>query len=110
MYYYKYIQFIIVPSSSPQGCGEDKWLPLLKARAVENQCYIIAANQTGVNYDGCECYGHSTIIDPDGKTLNKLNDLEGVSIVNIDLSKLKSKNRHIFGLKRKLSDSINSSC
>ncbi|MFT6926284.1 MAG: putative amidohydrolase [Psychromonas sp.] len=63
---------ILVPAAFTQTTGEAHWLPLLQARAIENQCYIIAANQSGR-----EKYGHSMIISPWGEVLEQLKDGEG---------------------------------
>ena len=50
---------------------------MLQARAIENQCYIIAANQGGLHSDGRETYGHSMIVSPWGKVLKELEEGEG---------------------------------
>ncbi|MFT7053416.1 MAG: putative amidohydrolase [Psychromonas sp.] len=63
---------ILVPAAFTQTTGQAHWLPLLQARAIENQCYIIAANQSG-----SEKYGHSMIISPWGEVLEQLEDGEG---------------------------------
>lgn len=63
-------QIILVPSSFAKRTGEAHWEPLLRARAIENQCFVIAANQWGTVND-LETYGNSMIIDPWGKILAK---------------------------------------
>lgn len=63
---------ILVPAAFTQTTGQAHWLPLLQARAIENQCYIIAANQ-----GGREKYGHSMIISPWGEVLEQIEDGEG---------------------------------
>jgi predicted amidohydrolase len=63
---------ILLPAAFTKVTGKTHWLPLLQARAIENQCYIIAANQGGQN-----TYGHSMIISPWGEILQQLKDEEG---------------------------------
>ena len=65
----KNLNFISVPSAFTKITGQKHWLTLLKARAIENFCYIFAANQFGKNTNKRETFGHSVIISPDGKIL-----------------------------------------
>ena len=65
----KNLNFITVPSAFTKITGEKHWLALLKARAIENFCYIFAPNQVGRNTKKRETFGHSAIISPDGKIL-----------------------------------------
>ena len=58
----KKLNFISVPSAFTKITGQKHWLELLKARAIENFCYIFAPNQTGKNTKKRETFGHSTII------------------------------------------------
>jgi deaminated glutathione amidase len=57
---------------------------LLRARAVENQCYVIAAAQGGRHENGRRTFGHSMVVDPWGKVLNVLPEGEGVVMAEID--------------------------
>ena len=79
----KKLNFISVPSAFTKITGQKHWLELLKARAIENFCYIFAPNQTGKNTKKRETFGHSTIISPDGKIL-KLKK-SGIGIVYADI-------------------------
>jgi len=80
----KNLSFISVPSAFTKLTGQKHWLTLLKARAIENFCYIFAPNQVGKNTKKRETYGHTAIISPDGKLL-KLKKLgTGVIYSNID--------------------------
>ena len=65
----KNLNFITVPSAFTKITGKKHWLALLKARAIENFCYIFAPNQVGRNTKKRETFGHSAIISPDGKIL-----------------------------------------
>ena len=64
--------------------GKRHWHSLLKARAIENFCYIFAPAQGGIHYNGRKTFGHSMIISPDGKILKELKKSEGVITVPID--------------------------
>ena len=63
------LNFITVPSAFTKFTGQKHWLELLKARAIENFCFIFAPNQSGKNTARRETFGHSAIISPDGKIL-----------------------------------------
>ena len=68
---------LLVPAAFTHTTGQAHWLPLLQARAIENQCYIIAANQGGEHQCGRQTYGHSMIISPWGEVLKQLQYGEG---------------------------------
>ena len=84
----KSLHFITVPSAFTKITGKKHWLSLLKARAIENFCYIFAPNHTGKNTKKRETFGHSVIISPDGKILKLKKSGTGVIYANIkpDLS------------------------
>ena len=65
----KNLSFIAVPSAFTKFTGQKHWLTLLRARAIENFCYIFAPAQTGKNTSKRETFGHTAIISPDGKIL-----------------------------------------
>ena len=67
-----------VPASFTEPTGKAHWEILLKARAIENQSFVLAAGQFGLHKDGRKTYGHSMIIDPWGTTLAQLDDGEGL--------------------------------
>ena len=79
----KNLKFITVPSAFTKITGKKHWLALLKARAIENFCYIFAPNQVGRNTKKRETFGHSAIISPDGKIL-KIKK-KGVGIIYCDI-------------------------
>jgi len=76
--------FISVPSAFTKTTGKKHWHSLLKARAIENFCYIFAPAQYGTHWNGRKTYGHSLIISPDGKILKELKKDMGVITANID--------------------------
>ena len=82
----KKLNFISVPSAFTKITGKKHWLALLKARAIENFCYIFAPNQFGKNTKKRETFGHSAIISPDGKILKLKKNGVGIIYCNIDPS------------------------
>lgn len=70
-------EVILLPAAFTQTTGQVHWLPLLQARAIENQCYLIAANQGGVHPCGRQTYGHSMIISPWGTVIKEIKLGEG---------------------------------
>jgi predicted amidohydrolase len=76
--------FISVPSAFTETTGKRHWHSLLKARAIENFCYIFAPAQGGTHYNGRKTYGHSLIVSPDGKILKELKKRQGVFTVSIN--------------------------
>ena len=76
--------FISVPSAFTETTGKKHWHSLLKARAIENYCYIFAPAQYGKHWNGRKTYGHSLIISPDGKILKELKTGIGVITANIN--------------------------
>ncbi len=78
------LNFITVPSAFTKFTGQKHWLELLKARAIENFCFIFAPNQSGKNTKKRETFGHSVIISPDGKILKLKKNGKGVIYSDID--------------------------
>lgn len=70
-------EVILVPSAFTTVTGKAHWQPLLTARAIETQSYVIAAAQAGQHENGRATYGHSLIISPWGKVLSKLKNGTG---------------------------------
>jgi len=79
---------IFVPSAFTAFTGQAHWEALLRARAIENQVYIIAADQFGKSAKSFECHGHSMIVDPWGKIVAELADGPGVVTAEVDLDYL----------------------
>jgi len=77
-------EVIFVPSAFTFPTGAAHWEPLLRARAIENQAYIIAPNQIGKNVHGFADYGNSMIIDPWGKVIARAPDKECFVMAEID--------------------------
>ena len=73
-----------VPAAFTLYTGRDHWELLLRARAVENQCYLAAANMWGVHEGGKESYGRSAIVDPWGIVLAQAADGDTVISAELD--------------------------
>lgn len=95
-----------VPSAFTATTGQAHWEVLLRARAIENQAYVIAPGQCGTHDSGRETWGHSMVVDPWGGVVKQLTDeAEGVVIADIDQSRLDSIRRHFPTLEhRRLQD------
>lgn len=79
---------ISVPAAFTHTTGLAHWELLLRARAVENQCYVIAAAQGGLHENGRRTFGHSMVVDPWGKVLDVLAEGEGVVLAELDPAQL----------------------
>ncbi|HEY3488021.1 MAG TPA: nitrilase-related carbon-nitrogen hydrolase, partial [Gammaproteobacteria bacterium] len=88
------MEILVVPSAFTAITGKVHWEPLLMARAIENQCYVAAANQGGYHINGRETHGHSMIIDPWGGILDRLPSGSGFVIAKIDRAKLESTRKN----------------
>jgi nitrilase len=77
-----------VPAAFTYTTGRAHWELLLRARAVENQCYVIAAAQGGVHENGRRTWGHSMIVDPWGDVLGVLPEGEGIVMAELDADRL----------------------
>jgi predicted amidohydrolase len=78
------MEILLVPAAFTARTGAAHWEVLLRARAIENQCYVLAADQTGLNARGRQTYGHSMIIDPWGRVLAKLGEEPGVCVARLE--------------------------
>ena len=81
-------QLIFVPSAFTAYTGQAHWETLLRARAIENQVYVIAPDQFGKSPKSFETHGHSMIVDPWGKVVANLPDGPGIVMAEIDLDYL----------------------
>jgi nitrilase len=78
-------QLLTIPSAFTGPTGRAHWEPLLRARAIENLCYVIAPAQSGFHPNGRETYGDSMIIDYWGRILQRLPRGRGCVLADIDL-------------------------
>jgi predicted amidohydrolase len=93
-------EIISVPAAFTRQTGEAHWEILLRARAIENGVYIIAAAQAGVHEDGRETFGHSMIIDPWGRVLASAGGTgEAVVLAEVDPAAVKAAHDKIPNLR-----------
>ncbi|RFZ86327.1 carbon-nitrogen hydrolase family protein [Shinella sp. WSJ-2] len=93
-------EIISVPAAFTRQTGEAHWEILLRARAIENGVYIIAAAQAGVHEDGRETFGHSIIIDPWGRVLASAGGTgEAVILADVDIAAVKAAHDKIPNLR-----------
>lgn len=77
---------LAVPAAFTRPTGSAHWHTLLKARAIETGCFVIAAAQTGEHADGRTTYGHSLVVAPWGEVLLDMGEAPGTAVVDIDLA------------------------
>lgn len=82
------VEIITVPAAFTQVTGEAHWHILLRARAIETGCFVIAPAQTGTHAGNRKTYGHSLIINPWGKVLADGGAEEGIVIADLDLTEV----------------------
>lgn len=83
-------QLLVVPAAFMMHTGRDHWEVLLRARAIENQCFVAAAGQTGDHEPGRTCFGRSMVIDPWGTVLSQVPDGSGFAVADLDLERLRT--------------------
>ena len=78
------MELLVIPSAFTAITGKAHWEVLTRARAIENLCYVIAADQGGFHVSGRETHGDSLIIDPWGHVLNRIQNGSGVIVAELD--------------------------
>lgn len=93
-------EILTAPAAFTRQTGEAHWHVLLRARAIENGAYVIAAAQGGVHEDGRETYGHSLIVDPWGRIVAEVDgDSPGIALARIDTAEVAAARAKIPNLK-----------
>lgn len=96
---------LFVPSNFTQRTGRDHWHTLLRARAIENQCFVVAPDQCGENpANGIASYGHSLVVGPWGEPLGDAGPEEGTLSVTLDPELLENTRRRIPALEHRKLD------
>jgi predicted amidohydrolase len=82
-------ELVTVPAGFTKETGRDHWEVLLRARAIENQCYVVAPNQHGP-WNGSPTFGRSMIVDPWGLVLASAGDGEGICVAELDRERVRA--------------------
>jgi nitrilase len=82
------LAMIVVPAAFTATTGAAHWHLLLRARAVENQCYVLAAAQGGTHPGGRRTYGHSILVDPWGTIVAECAEGPGIVVGDVDPARL----------------------
>lgn len=90
-----------VPAAFTHTTGQAHWEVLLRARAIENQCYVMAPAQGGRHENGRQTWGHSMVVDPWGRVLAKVIEGEGVAVAELDLSTMAAVRRQLPALQHR---------
>ena len=97
-------QILVLPANFTEATGRAHWEVLVRARAIENECYVIAPNQVGKK-PRFTAYGHSLIVDPRGKVLAEADGTEtGVIYAPIDLDLVSKVRKETFTLQNRRED------
>lgn len=82
-------EILTVPSAFTYTTGQHHWEPLLRARAIENTCYLFAPAQTGFHSESRRTWGHAVVIDPWGTIIADAGTEPGIAVAEINPNKLK---------------------
>lgn len=93
-------ELLIVPAAFTMATGRDHWELLCRARAVENQCFLIASNQTG-KHAALETFGHSMVVDPWGVVLSSVDEGPGIASASITRARLEEVRAQLPALKHR---------
>ncbi len=93
---------MMLPAAFTYTTGKAHWELLLRTRAVENQCYVVASAQGGTHESGRRTFGHSMIIDPWGEILDVLPEGEGMVMAELDAARLQSVRTRLPALAHRL--------
>jgi deaminated glutathione amidase len=92
---------LCVPAAFTHTTGQAHWELLLRARAIENQCYVLAAAQGGLHENGRRTWGHSMVIDPWGEVLAVQPEGEGVVVAELDPARLQQVRQQLPALQHR---------
>jgi predicted amidohydrolase len=95
---------IMLPAAFTLATGRDHWEPLIRARAIENQVFMVAAGQVGTHPPGHWCYGRSMIVDPWGVVMAQASDAPTVITATLDLTQLERVRRQVPSVANRMPD------
>jgi nitrilase len=82
------VDLLVLPAAFTETTGRAHWEILLRARAIENQCYLLASAQGGRHPTGRMTHGNSMVVDPWGEVLARIDKGEGVAVAELDLARI----------------------
>ena len=91
-------EILTIPAAFTKMTGAAHWHSLMRARAIETGCFVMAPGQTGTHDGDRETWGHSLVVDPWGQVLSDAGTEPGVSVVDIDLGAIAEARRRISSL------------
>ena len=97
-------RILLVPSAFTEHTGRDHWEVLLRARAIENGCFVVAPDQWGLHGDDRLCHGRSMIVDPWGTVLATVPDGVGLCVADLDLEAVDRVRRQLPALTHRRPD------
>jgi len=97
-------KILFIPAAFTTHTGRDHWEVLLRARAIENQCFVVAVDQFGNALPGIPLYGRSMVIDPWGTVIACAPDGTGVTTVSIDLNVVEAIRERLPALRNRRDD------
>ncbi|MCS6941653.1 MAG: carbon-nitrogen hydrolase family protein [Geminocystis sp.] len=95
-------EVIFVPAAFTAYTGKDHWEILIRARAIENTCYVIAPAQTGNHYGRRFTHGHAMIVDPWGTVLANTGAKEGIALAEINPQRLQQVRQQMPSLQHRV--------
>ena len=96
------MEILVLPAAFTAATGRAHWETLLRARAIENQCYVVASAQGGQHANGRETHGDSLIIDPWGEILGRLPQGAGVVLAEFERERLEKIRRQFPALQHRV--------
>ena len=97
-------EIVMLPAAFTLMTGKDHWEPLIRARAIENSMFMIAAGQVGSHPPGRTCFGRSMVVDPWGVVLAQAGDIPTVITATLDLNEIVRVRKQIPSLKNRRPD------
>jgi len=97
-------KILYLPSAFTMATGRDHWEVLLRARAIENQCYVIASNQYGAALPTIPLYGRSMIVDPWGIVIACIAEGQGVMTAEVDVGRVDEQRRKLPAISNRRTD------
>jgi deaminated glutathione amidase len=92
---------LLVPAAFTHTTGQAHWEVLLRARAIENQAYVIASAQGGLHENGRRTWGHSMVIDPWGEVMALQAEGPGVVLAELDMERLRNVRQQLPALQHR---------